>query len=413
MARAGAGVTRILALSLRYPPHYDGGYELSTESVLGALARRGHDVEVLVSDLRSPGVDDPPGERSANPSVRRELRPYLADNALHRPGPWTRWRMERHNHAVLREAIERFRPDVVGPWQMSALSLGLLTAVAEAGLPMVYMISDDWLSYGPELDAWSHLFVRRPWLGRALRPALGVPTVLPDLGATGRFLFISQLQWDRALRYGTWTYPDAEVVYAGFDTDRYPIAERPVDKPWEGRLLYAGRLDPRKGIECVIRALPLLPEAVLEVQGTGDRAYLRTLEELAAGAGVADRLDVVADRRGGLRERYEAADVVVFPSEWEEPFGLVPLEAMARGVPVVATGVGGSAEFLVDGENCLLHRPADHEGLAAAVSRLSLDPGLRHALALGGLRTVPRFTAERIADDFERHYGEVAERGRR
>lgn len=406
-------MTRILALSFRYPPHYDGGYELSTESVLGELAARGHEVEVLVSELRSPGVEDPPGERTSNPAVRRDLRPYFGDNALHRPGPWSRWRMERHNHAVLRDAIERFRPDVVGPWQMSALSLGLLTAVAEAGLPMVYMISDDWLSYGPELDAWSHLFVRRKRLGRALRPLLGVPTVLPDLGTTGRFLFISQLQWDRAVRYGTWTYPDADVVYAGVDVDRYPIADRPRDEPWEGRLLYAGRLDPRKGIECVIRALPLLPDAVLEVQGTGDTAYLRTLEELAAGLGVSQRLELAADRRGGLRERYEAADAVVFPSEWEEPFGLVPLEAMARGVPVVATGVGGSAEYLVDGHNCLLHEPGDHEGLAAAVTRLRDDPGLRRSIAAGGLHTVPRFTAARIADDFERHYAELGRTGRR
>ena len=167
-------MTRILALSLRYPPHHEGGYELSTRDVLEELARRGHPVEVLVSDLRAPGVSDPAGERTADPAVRRDLQAYLRDGALQRPAPWGRWAVERHNHAVLGEAIARFRPDVVAPWQMSALSMGLLTAVADAGIPMVYAVSDDWLSYGPELDAWTNLFARRPRHGPgASRSSIG------------------------------------------------------------------------------------------------------------------------------------------------------------------------------------------------------------------------------------------------
>jgi glycosyltransferase involved in cell wall biosynthesis len=82
----------------------------------------------------------------------------------------------------------------------------------------------------------------------------------------------------------------------------------------------------------------------------------------------------------------------VFPVRWEEPWGLVPLEAMARGRPVAATGRGGSGEYLRDGENALLFEAGDPAGLARAVARLAEDPALRERLREAGLETAPRHT---------------------
>ena len=401
-------MTRILALSLRYPPHHEGGYALSTRDVLEELARRGHQVEVLASGLRVPGVPDPAAERTGNPAVRRDLQAYLQDGALQRPAPWRRWTVERHNHAVLGEALARFRPDVVAPWQMSALSMGLLTAVADAAIPMVYAVSDDWLSYGPELDAWSHLFARRPRLGRLVARLAGVPTALPDVGATGRFLFNSEVMRVRSERYSPWTFPDHDVVHVALDTRRYPITDHDAPRPWRGRLLYAGRLDPRKGVETAVRAMAELEGAELEIRGTGDDGYGQRLVSLAIELGVADRIALEPPRQDGLADRYRAADAVVFPSEWEEPFGLVPVEAMACGTPVVATGVGGSAEYLEHERNCLLFPPGDAAALAAAVRRLRDDPGLRAGLVRAGTETARRFALGPITDRFERHYTELA-----
>jgi glycosyltransferase involved in cell wall biosynthesis len=96
-----------------------------------------------------------------------------------------------------------------------------------------------------------------------------------------------------------------------------------------------------------------------------------------------------------MADSYAAADVLVFPVEWEEPWGLVPLEAMASGVPVVATGAGGSGEYLRDGENSVLFPAGDEAALARALSELAGDPERRESLRRGGLQTAARHTTER------------------
>jgi hypothetical protein len=92
---------------------------------------------------------------------------------------------------------------------------------------------------------------------------------------------------------------------------------------------------------------------------------------------------------------------MVFPSEWAEPFGLVPVEAMACDTPVIATRVGGSAEFLHAGVNCLAFPAGDHEALAVKVRQLADDTALRQRLVAAGRATVEVLDVERLADVME------------
>jgi glycosyltransferase involved in cell wall biosynthesis len=101
--------------------------------------------------------------------------------------------------------------------------------------------------------------------------------------------------------------------------------------------------------------------------------------------------------RAALPDLYAAHDAVLFPVVWEEPFGLVPLEAMGIGRPVIATGRGGSGEYLRDGENCLLHPAQDSVALTDAIRRLQGDEVLRARLREGGLVTASRLTSDRYA----------------
>jgi glycosyltransferase involved in cell wall biosynthesis len=393
---------RVLTVTNWYPPHHFGGYELSCFDVMRGFVERGHEVRVLCSDMTVAGAPAPdPGHEAL---VRRELRLYHLGDALWQPSWRQRLRVERHNQAALARALDELRPDVVSAWHFGALSLGLLTTVAERGIPVVYAVCDDWLLYGCQLDAWAKLFAGSRWrrfAGRALRPVVRVPTVVADLGRTGPVLFVSEAIRRRA-EAAPWRFEPTTVVFSGIDGETFAPRPEPDDRPWRWRLVTTGRPDRRKGFETVIRALALLPpETTLSHYGLGGEPERQRLMAVADELGVGDRVRFGAVERAALPAVYADADVMVFPSEWDEPFGLVPVEAMACRTPVVSTTQGGSREFLADGRNVLRFEPGDAAGLAAAVRRLHQDAGLRHRLVEAGLELAAALDVRHLVDTME------------
>ena len=196
------------------------------------------------------------------------------------------------------------------------------------------------------------------------------------------------------------------VVPCGVDRAFFSPEVEPEPRPAGGpaRLVMATRLVERKGVADVVRALRALPGTELHVAGGPGAAGLDAdpeairLRALAAELGVADRL-VLRGRveRGALPGLLRSADVVVC-APWYEPFGIVPLEAMACGVPVVATGVGGQLDSVAHEETGLHVPPRDPEALARAIGELLGDPGRRAALGAAGVRRVRRrFGFDRVA----------------
>jgi len=397
---------RILAVGNMYPPHHTGGYELVWQAAMRHAGSLGHEVRVLTSDHREAGV-----RQSDEGDVRRTLRWYWdpARYEFPRLGPLARLRIERHNAAELERHLASFRPDVVAWWSMGCMSLALIERVRRAGIRAVFVVHDDWLIYGPHRDQWI-----RMWRGRrrALAPAaerlFGIPTSV-ELDRAGRFAFNSRYTLGRARGAGI-DAPTMTVVHPGVD-ERFLEAAPP--RPWRWQLAYVGRIDRQKGIDTAVRAIALLPEpARLSVWGTGDQGYLAELRSLAAGLGVAGRIRFPG--RASLRDLpsiYADSDAVVFPVRWQEPFGLVPLEAMGVGRPVLTTARGGTAEFIRHGENALVFDPDDEAGLARAIRRLADDESLRARLRLAGMQTAARHTLARFAERIvEEIAGPVSER---
>jgi glycosyltransferase involved in cell wall biosynthesis len=380
---------RVLTISNLYPPHAYGGYELSCRDVMRQFEDAGDEVHVLTSTARLPGVKE-----EIEPHVRRTLHPYWdwEQHVPTVPRRRARYARARANHAELQRALDEVTPDVVSIWHLGGLDVTLTAAVRRRGIPQVITMQDEWLVYGPGLDPWARLF-DRPLL-RRLSQVGGVPTRL-DL-ADSLITFCSSCTRDRTRSAGVALPGRVEVLPLGVDLRDFP---RNIGTPSRGwRLLYVGRIDGVKGIETLLRALPLLPvETNLQVIGGGNASYRRRLLQLCSELGIEDRVAFGSVPRNQLAAIYDAADIVVFPSEWPEPFGLVPLEAMARGRPLVATGTGGSAEYLVDGENCVLFRPGDAVALAAAVRRVNSEEQLRAQIVTGGIATAGRLTIDRYA----------------
>ena len=399
----------MLVVSNMYPPHHLGGYELSCQDTVERFRRRGHEVTVLTTTLRIPEADD-----REEPDVRRELEFYWRDHDLLRPPLREQLRIERHNQRVLRDVLDAETPEVVSFWNMGAMSMGVLTTVVERRIPAVLVVCDNWLVYGPLVDPWARRFSKRRLLAAAVRRLAGVPTAMADLGRVEAACFVSESVRRTADDNTRWSFRRSTVTYSGLDrTDFPPPGAGEEARPWGGQLLYVGRVEERKGVETAVRALAHLPpDHTLEILGPGEARYLAELRRLAESLGVHARVRFDSVGRDALRSRYLAGDAVVFPSEWEEPFGLVPLEAMACGRPVVATGTGGSAEFLADGVNCVLFPAGDSKALATAIARLGADPTLRARLIEHGFHTTDGFDTDRLADVLEEWHVAAARRFR-
>lgn len=385
---------RILTIGNMYPPHHLGGYELIWRSWVRHAESLGHAVRVLTTDFR---VDSEPieGEQEFG-DVHRELKWYWRDHEFPRFSMRQRWSIERHNASVIERHMRAFAPDVVVWWAMAGMSMSLMEQVRRAGIPAVGFLDDYWLEYAPSVDAWARVFLRRRRLGRLVERTTGMITRV-DLVTGIKFVFSSEVVLQGAKR--AWpTLTDTEVVpHAPPDIEIFvPVPRR----TWSWKLLYIGRIDEVKGIDLAVLALLDLPdEATLKVVGSGNENYLRDLHRLVQNHGLDHRVTFDHRPRAELPALYAEADAVVFPVRWNEPFGIVPLEAMAVGRPVVATGRGGSGEFLTDGENCLIFDPSQGAGeLAKRVRTLADGPSLREHLRQGGQRTVEAIRGARFND---------------
>jgi len=373
---------RILTIGTLYPPHSIGGYELLWRDIMAALRTRGHEVTVLCGDWR--GIDN--GEPE-DPDARRVLHLHIDELFdVRRDGIAAQRARERHNDAQLTTLVEEARPDaaVLGP--MGGLSFGLSRRLSDLAIPQLALVYDDWPSYWLKADPWQSRLRRFGPLGDRAAARHGLP---------GRFRPVDVEDWSvisertRRVVVGSGV-PEARTVVLspGPDDGRFGAV---APGPWSRELLYSGRLHPDKGVEHLLLAMPQLPDHRLTVMGTGDPRYAAKLRGIVAAHDLDPRVTFLDDGDfDAVPRRYAEADAVVFPSVWEEPWGLVPLEAMAVGRPVVACAVGGAAEYLRDGENALVVPTRDPAAIAAAVLRLE-DEGLRDQLRRGGASTAARY----------------------
>jgi glycosyltransferase involved in cell wall biosynthesis len=196
------------------------------------------------------------------------------------------------------------------------------------------------------------------------------------------------------------------VVPCGVDPDVFTPEGPVAPKGALRRVVTVGRLVPRKGFATVVAAMKRLADAELIVAGglsepsLVDDPEARRLLAVAHEAGVRDRVRLAGRvSRADMPALLRSADVVACVP-WYEPFGIVPLEAMSCGVPVVASAVGGITDTVLDGVTGLLVPPRDPDALARALRTLLDNPARRDAFGTAGVdRIRARYTWDRIAQD--------------
>ncbi|ROR03437.1 glycosyltransferase family 4 protein [Desulfosoma caldarium] len=206
-------------------------------------------------------------------------------------------------------------------------------------------------------------------------------------------------------------YPAAriDVVYHGIDTEKFRPGdgERPPELIGRRVIFHPARMSLAKGSDVVVRAGALIrkefPDVILVLTGTEktvdwgsyQQGEVEAVRRLIRDLDMEEHVYIRFLPWHEMPAMYRAADIVVYPSRFDEPFGLVMLEAMATARPVVVSRAGGMPEVVQDGVSGLVVPMGDHEALAEAVLSLLRDPALAKSLGERGRHEVERaFTKE-------------------
>lgn len=185
----------------------------------------------------------------------------------------------------------------------------------------------------------------------------------------------------------------AKVIYQGVDLEMFPCKplKRGQDEPL--KLLYVGQLSKVKGVHTLLKAMTKLEgPSQLTIVGTGVPEYVNQLKQFVRDNDLSRRVRFAGKlSHSEVVKAYSAHHILCFTSEWEEPFGLTHLEAMASGCAVVSTTTGGSAELIRHNLNALAFQAGSSDSLALAITRLQFDEKLRKQLQIQGREYVEKF----------------------
>ncbi|MCI4349518.1 MAG: glycosyltransferase family 4 protein [Thermoplasmata archaeon] len=380
---------RIAELSTRYPPG-PGGVERHVGEIARRLSAQGHAVAVLTTDL----YREFPWQRLPRAVPRRELIDgveVVRLRAVSLPG-------ELHYPFVLGLArtLERFRPDIVHVHTYGTHQATVARRFfRRTGTPYV-------------LTAHFH----PPWsieggrLRHALRNYYDRRLAAPVLADARRLIVQTQAE-ERLIREYPFHLPPIATIPPGYAPLPAPL---PGDRPFSRSLgldgpflLFVGRLASNKGLIPLLDAFQTLsqrePASHLVLIGE-DGGMRASLEARIVTLGLSGRVHLTGflSDEARLASAFSEARLFVLPSDYEA-FGLVLLEALAQGTPVIASSVGGIPEFIEDGKAGRLVEPRNASALRAAILDLWNDEGTRVQMGEYGRReVVPRYSWDRVVD---------------
>jgi phosphatidylinositol alpha-mannosyltransferase len=198
------------------------------------------------------------------------------------------------------------------------------------------------------------------------------------------------------------------IIPNGIDLARFTGRHQRLKQYDDGKLniLFVGRLEKRKGVKYLLRAFAALqeryPDSRLIVVGEG--ALREGYERSMRNAGVEDVVFAGFVPEGDIARYYATADICCSPATGHESFGIVLLEAMASGKPVIASNIEGYAAVLTHGVEGLLVRPKDPEAIVDAIEQLITSPESRSAMGAKGRLRAQEFSWERVAQRVLSYY---------
>jgi phosphatidyl-myo-inositol dimannoside synthase len=372
---------KVLLVSLEYPPHSFGGVGSHVFHLSTALAKRGIEIGVL-----SPG---PTEEERMEGNVRHFTTTIagipgckLLSFALRVPGCVQRIR-------------DTFAFDIIHSHFGPCAFLGRRVL---GSTPLIET------AHGTHMG---ELLALRPLKRLLPREVLGKFCLYPVLvfldllsyRKCSRIIAVSELAKQEVSRYGRGLLEKTVVVPNGIELSEFSLEISPVIRSeTRVRCLTVAFMQARKGLDYLLEAFSLINDKRVLLTVVGDGPHFGKLKKLAGLLGIADRVTFTGRlTRAAVKDAFRNSQLFVLPSLWEGQ-GIVFLEAMASGLPIVATRIRGVNGMLEDGGNALLVPPRDSRALAEAIQKLVARPELRFELASEGLRRVRQFDWNQLVD---------------
>lgn len=387
---------KILYINSLYSPLIEGGAEISLKLIVEGMKTRGYEVAVLsLSPKKGLEVDEVDGIKVYRAGIKNLYWPYSAS----RPGKLTRlaWHVkDSYNFEMkkyLREVLAREEPDVVSCHNLAGWSIAVWDEIHHAGIPIVQVLHDMYLAC-----ANSNMFknevpcVRQCMSCHLLRYKHPEKSnhISAVVGISKSILkqFTDFSYFSRAKHY---VIHNTRMIPEPFSKKR-----RNPDSPL--RIGYLGTLSKIKGLEWLIEQFQSLNiPATLAIAGRGKKEYEEQLKNMV----VHPDLSFLGYVKS--TEFYPMIDVLAVPSLWEEPLGMVAIEALANHLPVIANKRGGLKETVIEGVNGLFCDASSPNSLGMAISKLYEDLDLYHKLSGAARESVAHILSE------ERMIGEYHE----
>ncbi len=387
-------------VSWEYPPVMYGGLGRHVHALASALTVAGHDVTVLTQAATGTPAEQPGS--SSEPQVVRALLPSDFPDVYADTAGFVAGLQPRLTEAA-GPLLATWQPDVVhGHDWVVAQAATILSEQQHCPLVTTIHATEAGLYQGNVVSPFSR------WRHGVERDVVAQAAATIVCSAAMRAEVVDRLGADDAR---------VSVVPNGVDEARWVTsapqrlaARARLGLTDEPLLVLVGRLEHEKGAQDAIDAVALLSRRwpTLHLALVGDGARAADLRAQADRLGVTERVHAVGRLVGDqVAAMVAAADVALVPSRYE-PFGLVALEAMAAGTPVVVCATGGLVDVVVDGVSGLVVAPADPDSLAQAVDGLLDDPGRRETLAqAASARVAARFGWAAVATATADVYAEV------
>ncbi|NJO42201.1 MAG: glycosyltransferase family 4 protein [Cyanobacteria bacterium RU_5_0] len=354
---------RILVVNNLYPPQAIGGYERGIADCARLLKSRGHDVLVLTSNQEKFQVSHTLS--LTEPTVRRNL--LLT-------GTWGEAGAKHfssdqipiiitENQKTLTQELQTFQPDVCLAGNVDFLEMAFVRAILAAGVPIAHYVMNarpGYLAeYAPRTPLYQYITCS-DWIKNHLQEH-GYPT------------------------------ETAQTIYPGAAVEEF---YQPYLLPHDHlRIVYASLVMPYKGADVLIEALSVLN--AMDVEFTASIAggslqpdFVYALKEFVESEEMSDRVQFMgALSREQLKELYLTHNVLVFPSRFQEPFGISQIEAMAAGLTLITSGTGGAGEIVEHGNDGFIFEAENSLDLADILSSLPRHPEEWEAVTHAGQQT--------------------------